>query len=204
MGCLLLFFLLVHLGRFRRLLIFLLWDSMGGHNDLLVHIVLWGLQLHLEWRAGRFFRFRHFIFIVVFELFIIWVHLLVLMPYYRNWLILLAVNHNNRYFFDFLGKLVKLNWSRLLNEDLLKNFSLLCKSLLNVLKARLRRGDLLDTAELSGLERGDIIFIYRIIKSFEEAFKVFDITVCHPSQLRETPQPDLIQEIFNLRHICLS
>jgi hypothetical protein len=130
LGCLLLFFLLVHLGRFRRILILLLWDSMGGHNDHLLHLNLCGLLLHLEWRAGRFFWFRRFIFIVIFDLLMIWVPLLDVMHDNRYWQILLTVNNNDGDFFDILGKLVKLNGSWLLNEDLLHNFWLHCNCLL--------------------------------------------------------------------------
>jgi hypothetical protein len=220
LGCLLLFFLLVHLGRFRRLLIFLLWDSMGGHNHHLLHLNLCGLLLRLEWRAGGFFRFRHFIFIVIFDLFMIWVPLLDVMHDNRYWQILLAVNNNDGDFFDILGKLVKLNGARLLDEDLLHNFWLHCNSLLltfavvlplswllhlaiNVFlviscflsallsllggldgrgllashlqgrdifrQRRLRRGDLLDEAELPGLEKGDILVLHLVYGRFKFA-----------------------------------
>lgn len=218
LGCLLLFFLLVHVRRFRRLLIFLLWDPMGGHNDHLVKLVCWGLLLLLEWRADRFFGFGHFIFIVIFDLFMIWVPLLDVMHDNRYWQILLTVNNNDGDFFDILGKLVKLNGSRLLDDDLLHNLRLHCNSLLLVFavvlslswllhlaiyvflvirgflsallsllggldsrglvannlqgrdifrQRRLRRGDLLDEAELPGLEECDILVLHLVNGRFK-------------------------------------
>lgn len=114
MGCLLLYYLLVHVGSFGWLLVFLLWDPMGGHNDHLVHLIYCGLLLRLEWRADCFFRSGHFIFIVIFDFFMIWVPLLDVMHYNRYWHIFLAFNNNDGDFFDFLGKLVKLNGAGLL------------------------------------------------------------------------------------------